>query len=134
MAETDEELQGLKHSQAPATQSDLHAVYRVSRNHRNDVMEWVVSLAQIQRRVRHHHRRRYCVCADLAKARDGGAAKMIMRMMLPRLLPWIIGALSITAVVGFLVNRGYNWGITKGQEVIKKFDGDTRKVCAISTR
>jgi hypothetical protein len=46
--ETDEELQGLKHSQAPATQSDLHAVYRVSRNHRNDVMEWVVSLAQIQ--------------------------------------------------------------------------------------
>jgi hypothetical protein len=51
---------------------------------------------------------------------------MIMRMLLPRLLPWIIGALSITAVVGFLVNRGYNWGITKGQEVIKKFDGDTR--------
>jgi hypothetical protein len=48
MVQTDEELQGLKHSQAPATQSDLHAVYRVSRNHRNDVMEWVVSLAQIQ--------------------------------------------------------------------------------------
>jgi hypothetical protein len=52
---------------------------------------------------------------------------MIMRMLLPRLLPWIIGALSLTAVVGFLVNRGYNWGISKGQKVIEKFDGDTRQ-------
>jgi hypothetical protein len=33
----------------------------------------------------------------------------------------------LTAVVGFLVNSGYNLGISKGQKVIDKFDGDTRQ-------
>lgn len=43
----DDELQGLKHSQAPATQADIHAVYRVSRQQRDQMLEWSASLALI---------------------------------------------------------------------------------------
>ena len=44
---SDDELQGLKHSNAPATQADLHAIYRVSRSQRDQMLEWSASIAMI---------------------------------------------------------------------------------------
>lgn len=51
---------------------------------------------------------------------------MIMRMVLPRLLPWIIGGLSITAVVSYWSVTMYNKGVGVGGRVIERFDKDTQ--------
>ena len=51
---------------------------------------------------------------------------MIMRMVLPRLLPWAIGLISVSAIVSYVSLQIYNRGVGVGARVIVDYNSATQ--------